>query len=66
MSANFNSHARVGRDAGAPLRQLGMDTDFNSHARVGRDPIIVQYTGDLNNFNSHARVGRDYDSQMHC
>ena len=42
---NFNSHARVGRDA-ALEEMRGEDDDFNSHARVGRDvKIISHFTG---------------------
>ena len=33
---NFNSHARVGRDASG-VRGITRGVHFNSHARVGRD-----------------------------
>ena len=33
---NFNSHARVGRDA-TNVEDVQKFYDFNSHARVGRD-----------------------------
>ena len=37
--ADFNSHARVGRDgSGDPDRSLR--GNFNSHARVGRDVFL--------------------------
>ena len=57
---DFNSHARVGRDATAAIGALAATADFNSHARVGRDghPPGGAETGA--DFNSHARVGRDY------
>ena len=35
---NFNSHARVGRDANASYTAYNVP-NFNSHARVGRDEI---------------------------
>ena len=57
--ANFNSHARVGRDR-APCAPHAPAHNFNSHARVGRDRkarMAIQL--DVQNFNSHARVGRD-------
>ena len=56
---NFNSHARVGRDA-VFVDENGVITDFNSHARVGRDePGGRARDHDKPHFNSHARVGRD-------
>ena len=59
MAENFNSHARVGRDALEALR-LEIVGNFNSHARVGRDMAAgeagIHQAAD---FNSHARVGRD-------
>ena len=55
---NFNSHARVGRDA-VFVDENGVITDFNSHARVGRDAVFVDENGVITDFNSHARVGRD-------
>ena len=56
--ANFNSHARVGRDIGIGA-DPGIGGDFNSHARVGRDADRFRPAGMGGNFNSHARVGRD-------
>ena len=56
--ANFNSHARVGRDdSGFTL--VPNPEDFNSHARVGRDRWAESVRRKKTNFNSHARVGRD-------
>ena len=39
--ANFNSHARVGRDYEKGLSNKRIFDNFNSHARVGRDSIAV-------------------------
>ena len=36
-SADFNSHARVGRDSEQVRQLVQVRRDFNSHARVGRD-----------------------------
>ena len=36
---NFNSHARVGRDA-EHMPVVEEQINFNSHARVGRDNIL--------------------------
>ena len=58
VHANFNSHARVGRDLGVALFST-MPPDFNSHARVGRDGRASTAAISAGNFNSHARVGRD-------
>ena len=55
---NFNSHARVGRDACLEICAVTA-TDFNSHARVGRDSGKLQEALKEADFNSHARVGRD-------
>ena len=55
---DFNSHARVGRDAIEPVLQNWI-TNFNSHARVGRDGNKTMEHVTQRDFNSHARVGRD-------
>ena len=55
---DFNSHARVGRDANRAV-DPDVSPDFNSHARVGRDCKGNGRAVGIKNFNSHARVGRD-------
>ena len=55
---DFNSHARVGRDAGRKT-MASLENDFNSHARVGRDRTHGGARPGTAHFNSHARVGRD-------
>ena len=54
MVANFNSHARVGRDVeiGGDTTKLG---NFNSHARVGRDNITGNLS-DLGGISTHTPV----------
>ena len=59
--ANFNSHARVGRDEDDKYYKYQI-LDFNSHARVGRDLGAGDNISIDTDFNSHARVGRDSTS----